>query len=242
MCIRDRIKVGRSIADWRDSYKKTLHPSGFYFTGQVNIQSQLDLRLRNVTGLNTGVVEVIQGVIKIIFAPILGRRLGTTSDGTSLRSNPHVGVYGDLTDSTSEHFTPNTRDLTLNKAITLHMRSGGSITAAGTEIRRGFLYAGPRFNTINREAFRTFADGIHIALESGIGSGHLVNESDGNNLLYEDNYIKGYTINNLNSLTITGTNSSLDGTSALMGMLATDSSRRVRTNLAMPTHITAVPS
>ena len=236
------IKVGRSIADWRDSYKKTLHPSGFYFTGQVNIQSQLDLRLRNVTGINTGIVEVIQGVIKIVFAPILGRRLGTVDDGTTLRANPHVGVYGDLTDSTSEHFTPNTRDLTLNRAITIAMRSGGSITAAGTEIKRGFLYAGPRFNSINRELFRTFADGIHIALEEGIGSGHILDETDGDNLLYEDNDIKGYTINNLNSLVITGTNSSLDGTTALMKMLATDSSRRVRTNLAMPTHITAVPS
>ena len=236
------IKVGRSIADWRDSYKKTLHPSGFYFTGQVNIQSQLDLKLRNVTGINTGVVEVIQGVIKIVFAPIIGRRLGTASDGTALRANPHQAVYGDLTDSTAEHFTPNTRDLTLNKAITLSMRSGGTITAAGTEIRRGFLYAGPRFNSINREVFRTFADGINIALEEGIGSGHILNETDGDNILYEDNDIKGYTINNLNSLIITGTGSSLDGTTALMSMLATDSSRRVRTNLAMPTHITAVPS
>ena len=236
------IKVGRSIADWRDSYKKTLPPSGFYFTGQVNIQSQLDLKLRNVTGINTGVVEVIQGVIKIVFAPIIGRRLGTASDGTALRANPHQAVYGDLTDSTAEHFTPNTRDLTLNKAITLSMRSGGTITAAGTEIRRGFLYAGPRFNSINREVFRTFADGINIALEEGIGSGHILNETDGDNILYEDNDIKGYTINNLNSLIITGTGSSLDGTTALMSMLATDSSRRVRTNLAMPTHITAVPS
>ena len=139
------IKVGRSIAEWRDSYKKTLHPSGFYFTGQVNIQSQLDLQLRNVTGINSGVVEVIQGVVKVIFAPILGRRLGTTTDGTTLRANPHIGVYGDLTDSTAEHFTPNTRDLTINQLISLRFRSGGSITAAGTEIQRGFLYAGPRY-------------------------------------------------------------------------------------------------
>ena len=236
------IKVGRSIAEWRDSYKKTLHPSGFYFTGQVNIQSQLDLQLRNVTGINSGVVEVIQGVVKVIFAPILGRRLGTTTDGTTLRANPHIGVYGDLTDSTAEHFTPNTRDLTINQLISLRFRSGGSITAAGTEIQRGFLYAGPRYNTINREVFRTFADGIHIALEEGIGSGHILDETDGDNILYEDNDIKGYTIDNLNSLTINGTGSSLDGTTALMGMTGTDDSRKVRTHLAMPTHITVTPT
>jgi len=30
------IKVGRSINDWRDSFKKTMHTAGFYFTGQVD--------------------------------------------------------------------------------------------------------------------------------------------------------------------------------------------------------------
>ena len=43
------IKVGRSITDWRDTYSSTLHTAGFYFQGEVNIQSQLDLKLRNVT-------------------------------------------------------------------------------------------------------------------------------------------------------------------------------------------------
>ena len=79
------IKVGRSIADWRDTYSSTLHSAGFYFQGEVNIQTQLDLKLRNVTGLNTGVVEVIQGVIKTLFTTLFGRRLGTTTDGTTLR-------------------------------------------------------------------------------------------------------------------------------------------------------------
>src|SRR5210317_189353 len=31
------IKVGRTINDWRDSFKKTMHTSGFYFTSQVDI-------------------------------------------------------------------------------------------------------------------------------------------------------------------------------------------------------------
>ena len=90
------IKVGRSINDWRDSYSSTLHTAGFYFQGEVNIESQLDLKLRNVTGLNTGVLEVIQGVVKTIFTTLFGRRLGTTSDGTTLRANPLVGVDPDF--------------------------------------------------------------------------------------------------------------------------------------------------
>ena len=31
------IKVGRSIVDWRDDFKKTMHTAGFYLAGQVNI-------------------------------------------------------------------------------------------------------------------------------------------------------------------------------------------------------------
>ena len=56
-----------------------------------------------MTGLNTGVVEVIQGVIKTIFTTLFGRRLGTTSDGTTLRANPLVGVDPDFTDKYNHH-------------------------------------------------------------------------------------------------------------------------------------------
>ena len=42
------IKVGRAINDWRDSFKSTMHTSGFYFTGQVNIESQVDATINNV--------------------------------------------------------------------------------------------------------------------------------------------------------------------------------------------------
>ena len=35
------IKVGQSISQWRDAFKKTMHTSGFYFTGQVDIESRI---------------------------------------------------------------------------------------------------------------------------------------------------------------------------------------------------------
>ena len=41
------IKVGRSITDWRDSFKKTMHTAGFYFTGQVDIASQVNNQIRS---------------------------------------------------------------------------------------------------------------------------------------------------------------------------------------------------
>ena len=243
------IKVGRSITDWRDSYSSTLHTAGFYFQGEVNIQSQLDLKLRNVTGLNTGVLEVIQGVIKTIFSTLFGRRLGTTSDGTSLRASPLVGVDPDFTDSTTPpQLSSGTRDVTLNAAYKILFRTGGSKTIEGIECKRGYLYSGYNYGTINREAFRTFKDGINIALEEGIGSGHLLlNSTDGtvdqgDNVLYEDNDIKGLTLAELDKLKIIGTGSSLDGSAALLTMVQSDDTRRFKTSMAIPSHITVTPT
>ena len=35
------IKVGQSIVNWRDAFKKTMHTACFYFTGQVDIESRI---------------------------------------------------------------------------------------------------------------------------------------------------------------------------------------------------------
>ena len=249
------IKVGRSINDWRDTYSTTLHTSGFYFQGEVAIRTRLDAKLRNITGLNTGVVEVIQGVIKTIFTTLFGRRLGTTSDGTTLRANPLVGVDPDFTDSTTPpQLSSTTRDVTINAAYKLKFRTGGSVSISGVECSRGFLYSGYSYRTVNREPFRTFRDGIEIALESGIGSGHLLLDGTGHTanatnvddensrVLYEDNDIKGLTIAELNKLKIIGTGTSLDGDTALLTMLQNEQTRSFKTSLAIPSHITAVKS
>ena len=135
------IKVGRSIADWRDSFKKTMHTAGFYFTGQVDIASQVNNQIRSFTGVNSGLVfdPGADLVINTLFSTIFGRRLGTTTDGTSLRGTPEVGVDPDFTDSTTEHFTSNTRDLTLNQALTIKFRTGfKNITIRGIDNQYGY--------------------------------------------------------------------------------------------------------
>ena len=55
-------------------------------------------------------------IINTLFSTIFGRRLGTESDGTSLRASPQAGVDPDFNDSTTEHFTTNTRDVTLKQS------------------------------------------------------------------------------------------------------------------------------
>ena len=73
-----------------------------------------------VEGVVSGVSHAgLALIINTLFSTILGRRLGTVDDGTSLRSNSHIGVGVDLDDSTSEHFTANTRDVTLKRQHTI---------------------------------------------------------------------------------------------------------------------------
>ena len=144
------IKVGRTINDWRDSFKKTIHSAGFYFTGQVNLQSQVSVQLRSITGLNSNIdYEGPALILNTLFSTIFGRRLGTVDDGTTLRTNPELGVDPDFDPTTSEHFTANTRDLTLKRTITIRFPSIVKQTVRGNELKYGYAYCGPRMKSLN---------------------------------------------------------------------------------------------
>src|SRR5210317_635466 len=144
------IKVGRTINDWRDSFKKTVHTAGFYITGQVDIATQVSAQIQSVTGINSGIdYEAPALIINTLFSTIFGRRLGTEDDGTTLRATPQLGVDPDFDDSTSEHFTPNTRDLTLTKKYKVSFPAIVRQSVRGGEYKFGHAYAGPRMKTLN---------------------------------------------------------------------------------------------
>jgi len=224
------IKVGRSITDWRDSFKKTMHTAGFYFTGQVDIASQVNNQIRSFTGVNSGLTfdPGADLVINTLFSTIFGRRLGTVDDGTSLRGTPGVGVDPDFTDSTTEHFTANTRDLTLKRALSLKFRSNANpITIRGSANKYGFAYCGPTMNTLNRFALSHFSGsgGRAVTTTTGGASDSTVTTS-----------ISPMRLDNFAELRLTGTyNTSLDGEVVQIGDITTD---RLKTNLALPTEIT----
>jgi len=160
------IKVGRTINDWRDSFKKTMHTGGFYFTGQVNITTQVDARLRSFTTVNSGIdFDGVQLILNTLFSTIFGRRLGTATDGTTLRANAQLGIDPDFTDSTSDHFTPNTRDLTLNQVVTIKVPSIAKITVRGDELKFGYAYCGPRMKSL-------YLNSLNPAFTSMFGGGH----------------------------------------------------------------------
>jgi len=220
------IKVGRAIRDWRDSFKKTMHPAGFYISSQVSINSQINARLRNVTGVNSGTeYNPIQEVINSgIFGTVFGRRLGTTVDGTSLNATPNVGVVPFAKAGTHKFFTSNTRDTTLRSSITFNFQKTPYLNVRGTNSFYGYANAGPRMRNINRFAFTMFS-----------GSGHPQNSLVGNDH-NTSTYINPMLISNFEDFSIIGTKKNgTDGTTVEMGDI---SNVNLKTYVALPTEIT----
>jgi len=224
------IKVGRAIVDWRKSFKDTIHPTGFYVTGQVNVETSLDASMQTpVEGVVSGVSHAgLALIINTLFSTILGRRLGTVDDGTTLRSNSHIGVGVDLDDSTSEHFTANTRDVTLKRQHTIKAQVKDRYDLShrsATNLVNGAV-VGHRFRNLNRHAF--MFSGGSIPQTGAVG-----NDST------ERKYIQEMTIGEMSTMFTTigvqGTkNTSIDGEGIVFGDIEND---ELRTNIAFPTEI-----
>lgn len=222
------LKVANSINSWRDAFKKTMHTSGFYFTGQVNLESRLDLKNRIAQAVNTGVDGTpIKQMLSLLFSSMFGRKLGTIDDSSTLRSNPQqdVSFYG-----------TNTRAVTLKRepiGVRLNLRLRRKVGTGilpdlnSINISQGFAYCGPSFGSINKYANTAY--GV-----TGNRSGGI-------------NGTTGITFAVLNDLKITGTRSSLDGTPALLKTITNnagggpnedDFGRMLKTNFTFPADIT----
>ena len=212
------VKVGRSINEWRDAYVKTLHSSGFYFQGEISVQTRLDAQIKRITGLNSGVEAILKSVITRIYSKLIGRRLGTETDGTSLRSNAKAAVAADFDTDTITQFDKTTRDVTIKtQPLEIDYVSRVRRDINNVNVRQGFAYAGPRFGTINKmiqTAFGLTANGtpsssnISFAMLSGIK--------------------------------VQGTRTSLDGSGAIFLMTSNEDGRKIRTNFTIPAQIGAI--
>ena len=148
------IKVGRTIDEWRDAFKKTMHPAGFYFTGQVNIESRLNVKNRMpVIGRVSGIsASPFIAILNTLFATVFGRRLGTEDDGTTLRANAQLGVAdGSQAGVGGSPFASNTRALTLkrtNIAFSFQFKPFYNFRTFNTNF--GSVYAGPRLRSFDK--------------------------------------------------------------------------------------------
>jgi hypothetical protein len=212
------LKVGRSIADWRDAFKKTMHTAGFYFTGQVDIESRLTVTASGpVEGIRSGREEVpFLQIANTLFLSVFGRRLGTNSDGTSLSVNPKGKGTTDVSTTFEDPFTANTRDVTLTREGLvidyLSRRRNNFVDDSGIthDVRSGYAYAGPRTGTLNR--YHNSVYGLSSA----------------------DSYAN--TFQNLNSIRYTGTKTDLDGQTLMLFSFA-DNGRYIKTNYAFPIQV-----
>ena len=207
------LKVASSIAVWRDAFKKTMHTAGFYFTGQVDITNRVDARgSLPMVGAVSGRSEVeipLIAILNTLFSTIFGRRLGTDSDGTSLRANALESGLIDQDPQTNEHFAANQRDVTLTAAgIDFDYLSRKRSSISGQLVKAGHIYGGPRWGTLNKYATTIFAND------------------------------PGYTFKTLNELKVFGTRTSLDGQSGIFLMSSDPNGKGVKMKTAFPSVIT----
>ena len=227
------IKVGESITEWRDYLKSAIHPAGFYFQGEVAIKTQLNAKMKTgytrISGL-TETDEVVE-ILSVIFSEKIGRRLGTTTDGTSLRSTPELGIEGSASFGT-------TRDVTLNQEITLKTNQQRQQQFRSTDIKQGLVYAGPRMKTIGNlvsGAFDHTPDRMLLDTSADENDGLLL--EDGGDMKQElglRDMDSGITIATINSIKLTGTGStSFDGEANNIS----DFNTGLKTNFTIPAQI-----
>ena len=232
------VKVGEAIADWREYLKSSVHPAGFYLAGEVSIVSRLDAKLRSGRLITQGIEqdEIIEA-FRVIFGEKVGRRLGTTTDGTSLRSNPLLGIERDAS------FASATRDVTLSQDITIKTPNDRETSFRSTNVNQGFIYAGARMDTIGRFIFSAFN---HVPDKLMIDGTDGSSTNAGDSLLMEDGGemrrepasdtmdSDAIGITRINNIKLTGTgNTTLDGAANQLGDFAT----KVGTRYAIPAQI-----
>ena len=222
------IKVGRTINDWRDSFKKTIHTSGFYFAGQVEIVNKIDLKTRPRE--QGGVISPLSTILNTLFAAIIGRRLGTNTDGTTLRPNPHECLSDNLQGQTLAPYDPATRDLTITR-LPINIRMMSRVTRfikptknGEVHAKTGFASTGPYFHSLNRYANTRYGTTTFTS------SGGTVNTSS-------NGVSSGITFRRLSEILVTGTRTSLDGTPGIFVLTSHEEGSKIKTNFTYPAEV-----
>ena len=186
-----------------------------YVTGEVNIQSRLDGRVKRPvgaslsSGLFSGTLDSpIYMRLNTLFSTIFGRRLGVglknmsngvELDGLTKRSSAiaRAGVPVEVHDDFRAPYTGATKDLNLSPETTIQLEqrnrnsfySLNSYTARGTSVSNGYAYAGPRLKTLSRFGLSAYAANNAIVLEGGTATGKselLLETSAGGGILQSE--------------------------------------------------------
>jgi hypothetical protein len=129
------VRIGESILTWRDALKRSVHPSGWNVFGEVSFTTSVSARIQVPAGGVTSFTPELASLFDIVFAPVIPRRLGTTSDGTTTIDG---AVYDELGDVPTGR-----REVTLTSAVTLKIGVNG----------RQAVYSGPTLDLLPKYAF-----------------------------------------------------------------------------------------
>ena len=260
------VRVAESINKWRDAIKRAVHPSGFYVTGEVNIQTRLAGGVKQPVGatLSQGLFSgtsdsPIYMRLNTLFNTIFHRRTGVgfkfmsnagQLDGKTLvssavaRTGKPVEVHNDYRDTSTNtekelNLYPETT-LDLERRSRTNFYTNTSYTARGTAVKNGFAYAGPRLKTLNTFALSAFSANNAITLEGGTGAGEIILENEHGVLQHPQSDSFSTRLNSWTNLRFTGTlNTSVDGeTIRISDFNGTTSNPNVKTNFAFPSEVT----
>ena len=215
------VRVAESINKWRDSIKRAVHPSGFYVTGEVNIQTRLAGGVKQPVGatLSSGLFSgtsdsPIYMRLNTLFNTIFHRRTGVgfkfmsnagQLDGKTLvssataRTGKPVEVHNDYRDTSTNtekelNLYPETT-LDLERRSRTNFYTNTSYSVRGVAVKNGYAYAGPRLNTLNTFGLSAFAANNAITLEGGTGAGEILLEgaTDGNSGVLQNDGSESYS-------------------------------------------------
>ena len=230
------IRVSESINKWRDSIKRAVHPSGFYVTGEVNIQTRLDGKVKRPVGatLSAGLFSgtsdsPIYMRLNTLFSTIFGRRTGVglkfMSNGVELDGKTKVsslvartGVavepqndYRDTNTNTQKELNlhPETKIETEKRSRT-NFYTNTSYTVRGYNVKNGYAYAGPRIKSLNTFMFSAFSANNAITLEGGTGAGEIILENEHGVLQHPQSDSFSARVNSFTNLRFGNTNTGTD--------------------------------
>jgi hypothetical protein len=206
------IKVARSIADWRDSYKKTMHAAGFYFSSEVDL----------VTSLNSKIKKYSSIINSTSYKFIIGRILGTLDDNKTLNYAPSI-VFNNL-------IPKNTKFLILKHETTYTPELKSKLNVRNITTSYGYAAAGPRFRSINKFKFTTFSGSIE---QGGVAQNTKVGA---NNSIPTTTYISPLRFNNLYGYTLSHTRK--HGVDGQLVNLGDYNNYNLKINIALPSEIT----
>ena len=67
------VKVGESIASWRDSLRSSLHPAGWIVFGEVEIKSRVFAGVKTSTIVPSSFTPELASILKTLFSAVFGR-------------------------------------------------------------------------------------------------------------------------------------------------------------------------